>query len=116
MTNRKNVEWPDWENKKQQWKAQIAGQVAANMDTAAAFAAEEARKMAPERTGRLKGNIAYEVTARGDLVTGTVGVKKDAYWGYFQEMGTSRMSARPFLRPAVYNNIKRITQILVKGK
>ena len=35
----------------------------------------------------------------GDIAV-AIGPSKSAFWGYFQEFGTSRQAARPFARPA----------------
>ena len=109
------VEWHQRE-----FLAQVSGRVADNLHMACEFAAGEARARAPRRSGQLVSDIdiAVEVTAREQEITGWVGVrtgKKHAFYGYFQEVGTSRMPAHPFLRPAVFNNAARIVAI-VSGK
>ena len=90
------------------------------MYRACEYAAEQARSLAPRRTGRLVGDIdiAVEVTARDQEITGWVGVrsgKGKAFWAWFQELGTRHHAARPFLRPAVFGNARRIVEI-VSGK
>jgi len=109
------VRWKGRAAGKKRRMAQVSGRVAANMDRAAAYAAEEARRNAPVRRGIMKGDITHEVEARGLKVTGLVGVKRRAFWAYFVELGTSKMAAQPFLRPAVYGNAKRIVEI-IRGK
>jgi len=106
------VEWPNWEQAKKRYLAQIAGQVAANMDAAAGYAAEQARALVPVRRGILKSDITHVVTAKGNVIEGIVGVKKRAFWGRFIELGTSKMGAHPFLRPAVFGNARKIIEIL----
>lgn len=62
--------------------------------------AQRARALVPVDTGRLKDAIDSSRTVTG--LSGSVGVNKSApvgYWRYV-EFGTSRMSARPFFRPA----------------
>jgi len=50
--------------------------------------------------GRLKNNIkTTKIKQRGGAATIAVHTGK-AYWGSFLEFGTSKMSARPFFRPA----------------
>ncbi len=102
--------------------AQVSGRVADNMYRACQFAAAEAKSRAPRRTGLLEAGIdtAVEVTARGQEITGWVGVRKggkgkDPFYAYFQEVGTSHHAAHPFLRPAVFGNARRIVEI-VSGK
>lgn len=109
------VEW-----RQREVLAEVSGRVADNLYRACEFAAEEARTRAPRRTGQLASDIdiAVEVTARDQEITGWVGVRKGkghAFWAYFQEVGTSRHPAHPFLRPAVFGNARRIVAI-VSGK
>ena len=71
---------------------------------------EEAKIRAPFKTGALKKAIARdepEVTKGGFNIN--IGIKigrlpftkKDAFYARFQELGTSKMSAHPYLRPAL---------------
>lgn len=76
---------------------------------AAVVIRDEARARAPRRTGKLARNIvvANGRTQNGDVVSGvnirTKGKPSNPnnafYWG-FVELGTSRMAAHPFVRPA----------------
>jgi HK97 gp10 family phage protein len=98
--------------------AEVSGRVADNLHRACQFAAEEAKRRAPRRTGQIvrEIDVAVEVTARNQEITGWVGVKKgNAFYAYFQEVGTSRHPAHPFLRPAVFGNARQIVAI-VSGK
>ncbi len=103
-----------------QWKAKqfiayVAGEVAVNMDRACEFAADRARAKVPVRSGLTKSDIDYEVDARALVVEGRIGIPKGkghAFYGYFVEVGTSKMGARPFLRPAVSENGAEIVRIL----
>jgi HK97 gp10 family phage protein len=53
------------------------------------------------RPGVLKRAINVRITRREAFSTEVnIGVGK-AYWGMFQEFGTSKMKAQPFLRPAL---------------
>lgn len=81
---------------------------------AAAFLAIDAIERAPIRTGNLKTSItagqvgAYDWAVAADTTTGSdpggEGKNKYEYAGYV-EFGTSRMSARPFMGPAVTDTI-----------
>ena len=91
--------------------AELSGKLLAGTDDACAFAAEQARGLAPERTGKLRQSIAHTVSVEGNTITGKMGVRKGkgfAYWGRFHEFGTSKMPAHPFLRPAVFNHAAEI--------
>lgn len=62
---------------------------------------ERAEELAPRRTGRLARNIVTRYrTSRVDRAVIEVGPGLRAFYGKFQELGTSRHPARPFLRPA----------------
>ena len=100
----------EWNQKKV--LAAISGRVVQNMDRACQFAEEQARARAPVRRGILRSHITHQVRARGTTVEGRVGVIRKAFWGWFHEMGTSKMPAHPFLRPAVFGNARRIVRIL----
>ncbi len=104
----------DWDAKK--FVKQVSGRLLSGMDAACSFAAEEARAKAPRDKGLLQSEIDYEVKPKKNVVTGYLGVKKgDAYYGYFHELGTSKMAAHPFLRPAVFDNGDKIVSLLVGG-
>jgi HK97 gp10 family phage protein len=60
--------------------------------------AGEAAKGAPVDTGALRNSILSESQMSGDL---EFTVQDGVTYGVFQELGTSRMAARPFLVPAV---------------
>ena len=106
------VTFKNWEQKKRRFIAHVAGEAAANMDKAAAYAAEQAAANAPVDRGILKSDVTYVVKAHGNVVEGIVGVKKRAFWAWFVELGTVKMPAHPFLRPAVFGNAKKIVKIL----
>ena len=58
------------------------------------------------RTGTLSRSITHEVTAT------TARVGTNLKYGKPLETGTSKMAARPFLRPAVYKNKRAIKKLL----
>ena len=69
----------------------------------------EARQNAPQDTGKLKRNIitAKRRAQKGQAVyavsvrrKGKAEDSRNAFYGYFVEFGTSKMTARPFLTPA----------------
>jgi HK97 gp10 family phage protein len=100
-----------------EWRAKevmaaISGRVVQNMERACLFAMHQAQAKAPVRTGKLRRSFGYEVSARGNVIEGRVGVFRSAFYGYFHEVGTSKMPARPFLRPAVFGNAATIVKII----
>jgi HK97 gp10 family phage protein len=63
---------------------------------------KEAANRAPKKTGRLKRNIVKrrEKAPPGLSASVVIGVRKEAFYWRFVEFGTSKLPARPFLRPA----------------
>ncbi len=101
----------DWNP--QRVKAAIAGRLVDNMERVCEFCVDQARARVPRDTGRLADEIDYDVMAHGDEVTGVIGVRKGpGFYGYFHEVGTSKMAAHPFLRPAVFDNGAQIVRML----
>lgn len=60
--------------------------------------AERAAQAAPKNTGGGAGSIHAEVAEDGSV---RVGWDRERYYMLFHEVGTSKMAARPFLRPAL---------------
>lgn len=60
-------------------------------------------------TGKLKFHCAYKVSNKQVVLLNDV-----EYAGY-QEFGTYKMKAHPFMRPAVYNHIGEITSITARS-
>ena len=74
----------------------------------------DAKKKAPVDTGNLRGSIASRVIRNTDgEVTGVVG--SNVKYAPFQEFGTSKMEAQPYLRPAVEENREKIRELLGEG-
>lgn len=63
--------------------------------------AERARSAAPKRTGAGAASIGVTMTADAKGPVARVGWDAAHFYMRFQELGTSKMSARPFLRPAL---------------
>lgn len=57
-----------------------------------------AQAIVPVDTGYLKSSISTEVSRDGSTVRGEVG--PTANYGAYVELGTSRMRAQPYMRPA----------------
>jgi len=79
-------------------------------------AAREAMRSRPGeiphvQTGTLKASIGYEMSG----AVARVGPSTVAKYGKFLELGTSRMAARPFLRPALRRNRMRLRRILERN-
>lgn len=70
----------------------------------------DSKRMVAVDTGRLRASITHEVEKKGDEVTGRVGTNIE--YGIYQEYGTSKMSASPFLRPSLEKNKGNIKRLL----
>lgn len=67
-----------------------------------------AKEYAPVDTGRLRNSITYEVNeSEMDVEIGS-----EVEYAVFQELGTRKMAAHPFLKPAVINHTSEYKQIL----
>lgn len=68
-----------------------------------------------KRTGKSEKSIAIEVSKSGNEVyVGVSNQRSDAFYLYFHEFGTSRMRARPFVRPTFENQMQNIIDAMAK--
>lgn len=65
-----------------------------------------AKALCPVDTGHLRGSIAHKVA--GDGVT----IGSDVSYAGYVELGTYKMAARPYLKPAVHNNAQTYVNIV----
>lgn len=72
----------------------------------------DAKKNAPVDTGRLHDSITHRLGDENGQSYAEVGTSVD--YGIFQEFGTSKMPAHPFLTPAFEANKETITAYLAK--
>ncbi len=75
---------------------QIIGRAAFDIET-------EAKKMAPVETGALRASLNAERVGEAHYI-----VSDGVEYGVFQELGTSRMAAHPFLVPAFEMVVRRL--------
>lgn len=77
--------------------------------------AKEAAYLAPVDTGLLQSGVTYtepEIVAPLH-VRNAVGPQ--VYYGRYQELGTSKMAAQPYLRPALKRKRPELVAIIVHG-
>lgn len=74
---------------------------------------DEIRATARVRTGNLKRNIRTRERSEqdGDMRF-AVEVTRRAFYGRFLEYGTSKMSAKPFMRPAAENKTEEAVTLM----
>ena len=71
------------------------------LDKVGGAVAERARGLAPKLSGAGAASIDHEVVEAGGRMSVRVSWGADQFHMEFQELGTSRMPANPFLRPAL---------------
>ena len=71
-------------------------------------AEELAKKECPVDTGRLRDSITHTVNTEAKTVT----VSSDVEYSPYVELGTSKMPPKPFLKPAMMESAKELSQIL----
>jgi len=65
------------------------------------------------RTGKLKSGIQQRVHVGAGSADALIGFDRKQFYGRFIELGTSKMSARPFLRPALDESQSKIEQAFI---
>lgn len=98
-----NVKWSGLDSLMEQLGATAAATIeaaASAMKLTTGQVQATAKQVAPKRTGYMANNISVDsVKKTATSVTGTVNAK--AAYSSFVEFGTYKMSAEPFMRPAV---------------
>ncbi|MDA8212163.1 MAG: HK97 gp10 family phage protein [Clostridia bacterium] len=62
---------------------------------------------APVKTGKLKRSIGVKLKERTPYnAIATIGPNDEGFYGTFVELGTKKMAAKPFLRPAFDENVQ----------
>lgn len=71
--------------------------------------ADDARRRAPKDTGKAARSIAPRIvrSTRHEVEIAIGPGHKEGWYLIFHELGTSKLPAKPFLRPAFDNNINR---------
>lgn len=71
----------------------------------------DAKKMCPVDTGRLRASITHEVLKLADdIYQGRIGTNVE--YAEYVELGTDKMPAQPYLRPALENNRDKIEKLI----
>lgn len=98
-----NVTWSGLDKMIEQLGATTGATIkaaASSMKTTTGKVQVQAKHIAPKRTGFMANNIIVEpVKKTATSVTGTINAKAD--YSSFVEFGTYKMSAEPYIRPAV---------------
>ncbi len=78
------------------------------LTTAAIMVEGDATLRCPVDTGNLRGSLNHQV--RGD----TAKIGTNVEYAPFPEYGTNRMTAKPYLRPALDNNREKIKRLIAE--
>lgn len=94
--------------------AEIMQRVQANipkaLEAAGLFVSSVAIANAPRDTGLLSGSIHHRVTGEKEVSIGT-----NVEYGKYQELGTYKMAAHPFLVPAIQDSASAVAQIIAQA-
>lgn len=74
----------------------------------------KAKRNAPVKTGHLRRSIRSDVDKRSDLIKTVAWVGSEVEYAAVQELGyqARNISAQPYLRPAIEDNLTRIEDII----
>lgn len=91
------------------------------MREASKLVKDDAKRRVPVDSGKLKRAIVVRALKRSRSRFGTQVQTKDgffkgdSFYGGFIELGTKKMPARPYLRPALYDNEAKVRQKFVES-
>lgn len=86
----------------------LKAQVKAGLDQIGSAAEHHAKDMTPVRTGALRSSIWHRPTGDQEESVGTDTIE----YAVYVELGTSKMHAQPYLRPAAENYGSEYVQIM----
>lgn len=87
-----------------------------SLRSAARVVVAKAKTKVPVDTGALQRSITQTVTVQDrDRSFALVGYRKKQFYGAFVELGTSKMAAKPFLRPALDESGPEIEKAFVEA-
>lgn len=87
-------------------KAELNRKIALALSKVGFRAEDHVKALAPVDTGRLRGSITHLVDDR------SVTIGTNVEYGKYQELGTSKMEAQPFLEPGISNNMEQFKEII----
>ncbi len=89
---------------------EISAQLKQNMTKCCLLVERDAKTNAPVDTGRLRSSITNRLEVEEKKLVGIVGTRVE--YASYQEFGTHKMPAQPFLFPALESNKERIRELL----
>lgn len=85
-----------------------AGEVGQMLLTLGIYIEGHAKSICPVDTGRLRSSIDHQLGSDGASLFVRVGT--DVEYAAYVELGTRRMSAQPYLTPALYAGIAKVAR------
>lgn len=104
-----------WRLSSNEVAAIIQGEMDEVCKEGAEMIAEDARSLAPKKTGKLASEIDVRTSkyeGGGYVVEAQGAGNYDKYYAAFVEVGTHKMAAQPYMRPAVKKNRKKIQKLM----
>lgn len=86
----------------------LAGAMVKGLTAAALFVEGQAKIKAPIDTGFLRNSIGVGQVTAHYAVVGT-----NAKYASYVEEGTHKMAARPYLRPAIMDNVPKLKELVL---
>ena len=86
--------------------AELNKKIALALNKVGFRAEDHVKALAPVDTGRLRASITHLVDDR------SVTIGTNVEYAKYQEIGTSRMKAQPFLEPGIMNNMDEYKEII----
>ena len=93
-----------------EYKRELARAIERSLEAVGLFVEGAAEELCPIDTGRLVNSITHETDAGNKLVQ----IGTDVRYAKHVELGTIKQKAKPYLRPAVKENIPQIRRIIKK--
>lgn len=95
---------------KQDVLAMLEQRATTAMERCGAEMERHAKQLAPVDTGRLRNSVTHEAEATNGVFTAIVGTNVE--YGPAIELGTGKMSAQPYLKPAVTDHTDTYKNII----
>lgn len=88
---------------------ELAQRQRAALNAIGMVAETHAKKICPVDTGRLRNSIANATTPD------TAYIGTNVEYASYVELGTSRMKAKPYLKPAIVNHVSEYKELAIKA-
>lgn len=95
------------ENRAEELKAELSRAKKAALTAVGLQAGKNVRQITPVDTGRLRSSISHRLQGDSAVAIGT-----NVEYATYVEMGTSKMKAKPYLRPGIENNAEQYRDII----